>query len=74
MAKGYRRQNQDKFGARRKLRALQRKVKAEEAKLGITAPIIIRDGARKRKKDDDADLMDEETFEAEMEKGFKRED
>jgi len=74
MAKGYRRQNQDRFGARRKLRQLQRKQRADEAKLGITAPVVVRDGKERKGEDGDDDLMGEEVFEAEMERGFKRED
>jgi len=72
MAKSYRRQNQDKFGARRRLRQLQREQKKKEAALGITARIV-RDTVESAD-DPDSDLLSEKVFEREMEKGFKRED
>ena len=61
----------EKFGARRKLKQLQRAVRREEAALGITAPVVVGKGVRP---EPDEDLMGEEAFEAEMNKGFKRED
>ncbi len=74
MIRKLKRQNQDKFGARRKLHQLQRKMKAEEAKLGITAPVIIRNGTRRKPDEEEPDSMSEEVFEEEMEQKFKRED
>ena len=74
MPRNYHRQSQDKFGARRRLRQLQRKAKAEEAKLGITAPIVTRNGTRQQQPDEEPNGMSEEVFESEMEKKFHRED
>ncbi len=70
MTRKLRRQTQDKFGARRRLRQLQKRLREEENRDRITAPII-----RQKTQDTipDDDLMGEETFEQEMERPWKRE-
>ena len=63
----------NKFGTRRQLRRLQRKLKREEDKLRITANVDF-EFLTQKDKTAGQDLMSEEVFEKEMKVGFKRED